>query len=99
MRQRGPDAIPAPLRAAAGRPAAGLFLLLGLAGALLLATADSTAGPFSSVAAAVGVATVVGSLGTSGVLAWQDSRRRQRSFARSLLDSVRSVLCWLALLW
>ncbi len=96
MSHSRPDAVPAPLRAAAGRPAAGLFLLLGLAGGVLVAASDVND---SSAVAAVGVVTVAVSLAAAAVLAWRDSRGRHRSFARSLLDSVRSVLCWLALLF
>lgn len=99
MSQPLPDAVPAPLRAAAGRPAAGLFLVLGLAGGLLLAVGDVNDGRVSSVVAAVGAVTVLVSLVAAGVLAWRDARRRQCSLARSLLDSVRSVLCWLAMLF
>lgn len=94
-----PISLPAPVRAAAGRPAAGLFLLLALAGGLLLAVGDVNGGRVSSVVAAVGAVTVLVSLVAAALLAWHDSRRRQRSFARSLLDSVRSVLCWLAMLF
>jgi hypothetical protein len=94
--QSRPDAVPAPLRAAAGRPAAGLFLLLGMAGGLLLAVSDVND---SGLVAAVGAVTVVVSLAAAAVLAWRDSRRRQRPFVRSLLDSVRSVLCWLGMLF
>ncbi|MGN6302421.1 MAG: hypothetical protein ACTHN8_15170 [Angustibacter sp.] len=99
MSQPLPDAVPAPLRAAAGRPAAGLFLLLAMAGGLLLAVGDVSDGRVSSVVAVVGALTVGVSLVAAAVLAWRDSRRRQRSLARSLLDSVRSVLCWLAMLF
>lgn len=97
--QPRPDAVPAPLRAAAGRPAAGLFLLLGLAGGLLLAISDVNDGRVSAVVAVVGALTVAISLVAAAGLAWRDARRRHRSFARSLLDSVRSVLCWLGMLF
>lgn len=99
MSQPRPDVVPAPLRPAAGRPAAGLFLLLGLAGGLLIAVGDVSDGRVSSVAAVVGALTVGISLVAAAVLVWRDSRRRQRSLARSLLYSVRSVLCWLGMLF
>ncbi|KQX61926.1 hypothetical protein [Angustibacter sp. Root456] len=96
MSEARPDAVPAVVLATAGRPVAGAFLLLAFAGGILLAVSDVAD---STLAAAIGGLTVVVSLAAAAVLAWRDSRRRHRSFARSMLDAVRSVLCWLALLF
>jgi hypothetical protein len=78
------------------RLTSGALLLVGILGGALVIVGDLSG---SLAVGTAGLAVVAVCLVAAGLLAWRDARRRGRSVAKALWDSVREVLRWFSFLW